>query len=630
MIQSFREKLSGVIAIALIILIAIPLAFFGVDSLFLSSTRLADVAEVNGHEISELELERAVVGRRNQIIQLLGENYSPDLVSDEQLRQTAMNDLIVQKLYLSEAGDLNLGISDRSLADQILSMESFQLAGEFSDLLFRNYLGQMGYTSASFMESFADELVVRQLTTSLLGSAVSTDLAVASLVAVNNETRSYQYVELPVDSVLDGVEVSDQEIEAYYLASGTEFQQPEKVAVDYLNLSRDMFIGSVEVSSEEVMQRFELLQASQPTQREVAHILVEIAEDDSQLATLDSIQRGLDASESFESLAEQFSDDIGSSANGGYLGFTGGDTFPFEFEQALLDLDVGGVSAPVQTEAGFHIIKLLKLEGQPLDIELEYAGLELSAKQEKAEELYVEALEEFNNAAFSTTELQQLIDDMSSYADLSIESTSTFERNSGVGIATNANVRAVAFGAIVLEDELNSEVVELSDTSAVVLHLNEYFEAGIAPLEQVSDQIAQSLKIAKATELLANQAEQLAVELAKGLSPEEIASRDDLEWRVNTDEARGAGGVVGNQIFALGLDSDLPMTGSLVQPEGGYIVYRLDAVTAGSMDGFSPAEQRQLRTQLASQISNSEFAAYTATLRSDADIDLSIAVDLEI
>jgi len=96
------------------------------------------------------------------------------------------------------------------------------------------------------------------------------------------------------------------------------------------------------------------------------------------------------------------------------------------------------------------------------------------------------------------------------------------------------------------------------------------------------------------------------------------------------DERRGSGGSIGNQIFELGLDANLPQAGNFVQSTGGYIVYRLDAVEAGSIDALAPAEKRQLRSQLSRQVSNVEFDAYTATLRETADIDVAIAVDIEI
>lgn len=628
MIQSFREKLSGVIATALIVLIAIPLAFFGVDSLFLNNTRLVDVGEVNGEAISELELERAVVVRRNQVAQMLGENYTPDMVSDDQLRQTAINDLIVQKIYLSAAKDLGMDASESQIGNQLLGMEQFKLGDQFSDALFRNYLAQMGYTSASFMESFAEELTVRQLTTGLLGSGFSTDVSLEQLISVSQEKRSYQYLELPVDSVLAEVEVTDDEIEEYYELNQDLFEQPEMLSVDYLRLSRDLFVGQVEVSSEEVMERFEILQASQPARREAAHILIE--ENDESFARLDEIQARLQAGDDFAAIAEEHSDDIGSSANGGNLGFTSGDTFPFEFEQALENLEIGEVSEPVQTEAGFHVIKLLSEEVSPLVLEDEYAALELSAKQEKAEQIYVEALEEFTEAALSTDDLSQLIEDMSSYAQLDVQSTEPFERNFGTGIAANAQVRAVAFGPIVKEDELNSEAVEISDTEAVVVHLKEHFEEGIAPLDQVRAEITENLKIEKGTDLLAAKAQELTAEITAGADLEEVARREGLEWQVKLNQERAGADRIGQQIFALALTKELPLTGNLVQLEGGYIVYQVDSVEAGSLDALSPGDKRQLRTQLGNQLAGTEFNAYTETLREGANIDIKIDVDLEI
>lgn len=627
MIQSFREKLSGVIAIALVVIIAIPLAFIGLDSLFLSGSRISNVGDVNGIAITELELERASVSRYNQIAQAMGENFSSDLIDEEQIRQTAMNDLIVQKVFLSATSDLDLAISDQGLGNAVLANPQFQLGDEFSETLFRSYLAQLGYTSQTFMDAYRDELTVRQLSASLISSALTTEAALEKIIGITQETRSYQYIEIPVDSVFDSIEVSDEEVQEYYDQSGDEFAQAERVAVDYLTLSRDLFLGKVEASSEEVQDRFEALQASQPTQREVAHILLEESEESDVFERLDLIQQRLDASESFEDIAADLSDDIGSSANGGYLGFSSGDTFPDAFETALLGLSEGEVSNPVQTDAGFHVIKLLSVQSTPLDIEEEYAGLELEVKREKAEGLYIEALDEFSNLAYSAVDLAQMIEEMAELVELSVSTTAPFEREQGIGIATNAVVRSVSFGPIVLEDKLNSEVVELSDTSAVVVHLNEYFEAGIAPLENVAAQITSSISIDKATELLAETVDALSEEVTSGTSIEEVADREGYQWQAKVDEVRGSGGQVGSQIFALNLQT-LPQVGFEVQPAGGYIIYKLESASLGSLEEISEIQQQQLKSQLSSQKSTDEFNAYTATLRDSADIDVSINIEI--
>ncbi len=628
MLQSFRERLSGTIAVALIVLIAIPLAFFGVDSLFLNNTRILDVAEVNGKEITETDLNRAVIGRRNQIAQMLGENYSPDLVTDEQLRSAAMQELVVQKLLASAADDLGMGISDAQIVDQLRAVEGFQLDGQFSEALFSNYLVTMGYTSSSFLEAFADELKVFQLSAALRASALATDNAVDQLISVLEETRSYQYVELPVDDILDDVDISEDQVLAFYDSHPDQFEQAERVSVDYLTIDRDLFIDQVEATDVEVMERFTAMQTAQPARREVAHILVEGGEGADE--KLQQVRERLDGGEAFSSVVADLSDDLGSSSNEGYLGFTSGDTFPDEFEAAVATLDVGAVSDPVETEAGYHFIKLLSEKISTLDLETEYAGLELDIKQEKAEDLYVVALEEFTQAALETDDLEQLIEEMESFVSLQIETSAPFERESGTGIAGNPTVRSVAYSPLVLEDRLNSEAIEISDTRALVLHLNSHIPAGVAPLESVRDTILNDLRIDAANTLLKDTAQAYTDQLAEGANLEELARNNDLEWHVKLDQQRSSHSGIEGRIFEVELTGELPIAGNTVLPEGGYVVYRLDAVEAGSIHTYPDSEQRRLRTQLGRQFSAEEFYAYTETLRDQADIDIKISLEEEM
>lgn len=622
MIQSLRERMSGVVAIALIILIAIPLAFFGIESVFMTQ-RVVNIGEVNGEEITQLDFDRAIAVRNNQMMSSLGENYSPDLIDTERVRQAALNDLVVAKLFLSEASKQDMSVSDAQILSSLLANPGFQLAGEFSETMFRNYLANMGYTSAEFMESYREDLTSRQLTTSLLSGGFATDMLVQNIVAVSQEERSYEYIRLPVESVLDQVEVSEEQVQAFYDENVDMFQQPEMISVNYVRLSRDQFLDEVDVSEDEIMERFEILQAQQPTRYEVAHILIE--DTDESAGKLDSIEARLAAGESFETVAQEMSEDIGSADNGGYLGYTDGNTFPAAFEETVAGLEVGQISEPVQTDAGFHVIKLLSIEETPLDLDEEYADIELQVKQEQAELLYIDALENLREASFSTADLDELLQVMAENSvELEVETSEPFERGFGTGVAANSQVRTVAFGPIVREDNLNSEVVELSDTSAVVVHLDNYFPAGVAPLEQVREEIADNLRIEQANMLLADQAGELAEELSQGVSVEEVAQREQLEWQVMNNQTRQTADSAGRQIFAVEVSGDLPVIGTVARPQGGYLVYRLNSIEAGSLDNFNVAQQRQLRQQLSGQVASAEFNAYTATLRSNADIDLAI------
>ena len=255
MIQNLRERLSGVVAIALIILIAIPLAFFGIESIFMTQ-RVVNLGEVNGEEISQLDFDRAVAMRNNQIMNSLGENYSPDMLDSDFVRQAALNDLVVSKLYLSESKQLDMSVSDVQISRNLVRTPAFQLNDEFSETMFRNYLTSMGYSSAEFMEDFREDLTSQQLTSGVLSSGFSTDMQVEGIVAVSQEERSYEYIQLPVESVLDQVNVTDEQAQAFYEQNSDMFEQPEMISVNYVRLTRDQFLDQIDVNEDEVMERF--------------------------------------------------------------------------------------------------------------------------------------------------------------------------------------------------------------------------------------------------------------------------------------------------------------------------------------------------------------------------------------
>ena len=629
MIQNLREKLSGVIAIVIIVLIAIPLAFIGLDSLFLNSNRVSNIGSVNGKDISELDYARAVSAREAQVAQLLGENYNAEIVDSARIESAALGGLVDLYLLLTHAEDGSMGFTEEFVVRQIRQAPEFQVNGEFSDALFSSYMGQLGFTSNSFIAALGEEMISNQLRTGLQTSTIATQQMLENNIAVSQEKRSYQTLLLPVEAVLNDVEVSATEIDSYYQENNQQFELPERVGLDYVQLSVSDFTNDVDVTKEEVEQRFSIVKSALPTRRQAAHILIETDSDDSHIETLDQIQQELQGGAEFEALAEQYSDDIGSSGSGGLLGFSDGNTFPDEFESALAELEIGDVSSPILTEAGFHIIKLVNVDQEPFELEDEYANLENEIRLRKAAEIYQRNLETLREASFSTDDLEQLVAEFSLIKPLEISSTELFDRARGQGVAANETVRAVAFSDIVLADQLNSEVIEIDEASSVVVHLRERIEPGIAALEEVEDQVIETLRRNKGSALLESRVTQIEARLANGEEAEEVARDQDIEWQVQLDALRGSGGIVGRSIFAAPLGDNLPVIGSEIQPNGDYLIYSIDGVTPGTLDDFNDVQISQLAFQMSQLVAESESNAYIRTLRAEADIDFKIDVEYE-
>lgn len=627
MIQSLRENLSGAVAGILITLIAIPLAFFGVESIFLNSTRVNDVATVNGEDITELELERAVVTQINQIMSYLGADVDPSIIDEAQIRPVALEQLIEQKALLSKAKRANLAVSDQFLGDQVRSMPAFQVGGQFNETLFRNFLVNYGYTPSTFAEALSEEVVANQVLAGIRATAFATQSDLKQRVELVNETRSYQYFTIPEADVTASVEIPEEDVQAYYEFYQEDYRLPDMVSVNYVSLNSDLFLADTadrEDLSDLVLERFELLKAQQGDQRRVSHILFEAGDNEAVAEQVAQVQERLAQGESFSDLASEFSADIGSANFGGDLGFTQGSTFPEAFEAAVAVMQAGDISQPVVTDAGTHLIMVTEVTETNFEIESQYASIELEIRQELAQEAYLNALDELRELAFSTDNLDQL-KDLYSYGDLlEIQTSESFTEDQGVGIASNAAVRAVSFSDIVLESELNSEVIELSEQEAVVVRLAEFTESSIPPLEDVREQIIAQLQLEESGALLQAIATELETEIRNGATLDSVAEREGYQWQAALDTPRGSAGEVGTLIFSTLVDVGLPLVSGGRTSDGNYHVFRITDANAGQLEDQTEEQLRQSREQVALERSEIEWIAYTSSLKANSNIDRKV------
>lgn len=636
MIQSLRENLSGTVAFILVGLIAIPLAFFGVESIFLNSTRVNDVATVNGEDITELELERAVVTQINQILSYLGADVDPSIVDEAAIRPVALDQLIQQKALLSKAKRDNLGVSDQFLAEQVRNMASFQVGGQFNETVFRNFLTNYGYTPTSFADALTEEIVANQLLAGVRASAFATQLDLEQRIELLDETRSYQYFTIPEADVMASVEIPEEDVQAYYEFYQEDYREPEKVSLNYVSLNNSLFLEETaerDDLSDLVLERFELLKTQQGDQRRVSHILFEERDDASVEEQVAEVQNRLAQGETFADLASEFSVDVGSANFGGDLGFTQGATFPEAFEAAIADLQAGEMTGAVETEAGTHLVQVTEVTEVDFSIETQYASIELEVRNELAQDSYLNALDELRELAFSTDNLDQLKDAFTYGEQLVIETTEPFTEDVGAGIATNAAVRAVAFSDVVLQSELNSEVIELSETESVVLHLAELIPSSIPALDEVRDQIVEQLQREESGALLEGIASALEAEIRNGATLDSVADREGYEWQVALDTPRGTAGEVGTLIFSTLVDVGLPIVSGGRTSDGNYHVFRITDAVAGQVENQTAEQLSQVREQVALERSEFEWTAYTASLEENSNIDRKVdysVIDTEI
>lgn len=626
MLQNIRDNIQGTAAKVIIGIIVIPFAFFGVDSLF-SGSGQTPAAVVNGEDISEQSLLQAVALQKRRLIGMMGDSVDPAMLDDSVLRGPALNTLIKQQLLLQAADEADAVVSDAQLNAVIVGMPQFQEDGRFSQQRYQQVLRLQGYSSQFFKELLRSDLLIQQLSASISSSSFVTDAQLNNYIQVAFEERDYHYLTVNADAFADKVSVLEQEIETYYQQNSADYVSPEKVRFSYLELNQEDFYQAVDDSS--LQREYERLVAAsdEDAQREAAHILIEIGGGDSRqdaLSQAEEIRQRVADGEDFAKLAEQYSDDIGSAGDGGRLGFTSGDSFPAEFEAALAELEEGEVSAPVETESGVHLIKLLSISKPEIaSFEEMKPQLTEQLQQQEAKPRFVAAVEDLRDLVFNAEDLTLPAEEM----ELQVSRSELLQRDSNDGLFQYESVKRAAFSESLREAGHNSEVLELTPERYVVLHVEEYKAPEPKPLEQVRDSVVAALTAQKASQAAADRAESIASALRDGASMETVAEQNGLEWDAVVAGTRNDLAVdapLRQQVFAMPKPQGDRSTVSVTQTEdGNHHVVSLLAVRAGQPGNVSQAQVAQARQGLLRRQASEDFAHYFNVLWQNADIKIN-------
>ncbi len=624
MLQSFRNNLKGTVATILVILIIIPFALFGVDSLFLNSGAGKGAAEVNGESISESDLRRAILMQKQRLQAQFGENAPAEFFSDERLRDPVLNGMIQRLVLAQEAKSEGMAIADETVDEIILSTPQFQQDGQFNAQMYSQLLRNLGYTPASYRRLLKRDLLVNQHTTGISRSGFVTETELQYAAALSQQTRDFYYLTIPLAGIEENIDISDEQVQQYYDEHKQRYKTPEQVSIEYLEVSSEKLAKDIDVGEEAIREQYEQDVASFEAniRRHAAHILIEKQEDGSEKEKLAQVQKKLKDGENFAALARQYSDDPGSKDAGGDLGFTVSGTFPDAFETALNNLEIGDVSEPVETDAGFHLIKLLAVEGaEPPTFEEDKDRVARLLKRAEAEEAFVDILVRLEDLAYNADNLEEIGNELG----LEAKTSDLFDRRGGAGIAANRQVVTAAFSEEVLEQGNTSDVLELSDNHVVVIRKKEHVPEKIKPLDEVKDEIIAQLKQDAGKEQIAAKGAELQKQIAEGKSVEELAKAEDFQWQESLDTRR-ADPKVNRQllqhVFTLPKPSNQPEVSGLHLSSGDYVVVSLTEVKPGDFTALASEQQNSLRSRLGDQFGSNDFNAYESLLKDLADIEI--------
>ena len=621
MLQNIRDNSQGWIAKTIIGVIVCLMALTGFDAIFRATTHSQDAAKVNGDEISLNDLNQAVEMQRRQLMQQLGKDFDPALLDDKMLRESALKGLIDRKLLLQGAKDSKFAFSEAAIDQVMLQTPEFQVDGKFSPERFDAVIRQMGFGRLQFRQMLADEMLIGQVRAGLAGSSFVTDDQVLAFASLEKQTRDFASLTFKADPA--SAKVTDDEVKAQYDQHTKEFMSPDQVVLDYVELKKSGFFDKVKVNNDDLQALYQKEISNLAEQRHAAHILIEVngkTTDAQAKAKIEEIQARLVKGEDFAALAKEFSQDPGSAKSGGDLGFAGQGVYDPAFEQSLYALKQNEVSAPVKTQFGWHLIKLLGVQAPDVPT---FASLKdkltNELKSQQVEQLYVDASKKLQDSAYEASDLGQPASDLG----LKVQTSEPVGREGGSqGVTANRQVMQAAFSQEVLDEGANSNAIELDPDTTVVVRVKEHRKPEQLPLSAVEGGIRAELAKQHASDAMKAKADALLAGLRDGKIPAN-AAQDGQAWKVVEAAGRSQEGIDPVELQAVfrmakPKDKDKPVFSSVALSDGSVVVLRLNGVNKGAAP--SDEEKTSYRRFLASRAGQEDFAAYRKALESQADV----------
>lgn len=624
MLQSIRNNTQSLFAKILVGVIVLVFALWGVDAIVGGFNGEKPAATVNGEDIAEVNLQRAIELKKRELYSRFGEGFDPSLIDDNLIRNAALEELIGREIIASDASAQGVSFSDQALDKMIVNAPTFQVDGKFSQEAFDSAIRSLGYTRVGFREMAREDMMIGQVRGALSSTAFVTEREAKRLTALEQQRRNYAYTTISRSSMDDKVELSDEQIETYYQDNAQNYKTEEQVKVEYITVSLDDYTAGVEVNEEDLKALYDesVREMEVTEERKASHILVAVDDEVSEeaaIAKISDLKARIDAGESFEDLAKEFSDDPGSAQQGGDLGFAGTGTYVEPFEDALFALNEGQMSEPVVTTFGVHLIKLTDLRTQDIPtFEEMKPRLEQELRVSEAKTAFVAAGEELANSAFSADTLAEVASELS----LEVVTTDYITREGGADqVTSNAQIINQIFNEEFIADARTSDLIELSDEQSVVIRVIDHIVPEVKSLEEVKEQVVSALTSELAQQKARDAAEALLKELREGKALEDFTEVPGLSWSVIESAGRTTDSVnaaINNKAFTIGA-SESGSFDRVSLGNGDVVVIRLDQIIeAEQLDEEEIKSTLQLQGNQAARL---DYQAYQQSLRARAEIE---------
>lgn len=591
----------------------------------------ATVAKVDGQAITQAEWDQAQQRQVERVRQQMP-TVDVKMFDTPEMKHRTLEGLVQERVLLTAVQKQHLETSDARLVNALATMPDFAALrgpdGHLDPAQYKQMLQAQGYTPELFEARLKQDLAQQQVLAGIGATGIAPDKVARAAADAFLQQREVRVQRFETAAFLPQVKPTDAEVQAWYAKpeNQAQFRAPEQATIEYVVLNLDALKAGITVSDKDLHDYYDqnASRYGTPQERHAAHILVK-ADKSAPAAERDKAKAKAQAllaearknPAGFAELAKKNSDDPGSKDQGGDLGFFTREAMVKPFSDAAFALKPGEISDVVESDFGFHVIKLLETRGgQKKSFEEVRPQIEDEVKRQLAQRKYAEVAEQFSNTVYEQADsLQPVVD------KLKLEKkTATVQRQPQPQAAPPLNSQKfldALFSADSLRTKRNTEAVEVAPSTLASGRIVSYAPAHVLPLAEVQDKVRQRVAQQQAAEL----ARKAGAERLKALQ-QNPADANGLGEPVQVSR-RGAGNLPRQAVDAL-LAADaakLPAPLGVDLGDAGYLVARIDKVSPPTL---SAEDSTAMRTSYANAFASAEAQAYLEALKRRYKVEIKV------
>ena len=621
MLDKFRSYAQTKAAQVILALVLIPFALFGIDSYLNQAGNNLSIAKVDGYKIALPEYNRAIENVRNRMMSE-GKKVDPAMFDSFEFKESVVDGLITKQLINNDIKKSQFKITDQQLSQYIIGMPDFQKDGKFSQELYDKVLQNNQLNPKKFEESIRNDLLIQQVRDGLQKLTFIPPNNLTETLKATSQQREVTVAEFKTKEYMAKANISEKDMQAFYEQNKSKFLAPEQVKAEFVVFSLTSILPSITVSEDEVKAFYKTNadKYQNQQQREASHILIAASKNaapaekaKAKAKTEDILSQIKKNPKQFEELATKYSQDPESAKKGGDLGAFGRGMMVKPFDDAVFSMKVNEISGIVESDFGYHIIKLTKVIGEGGGFDAIKPQIKAELIYQKAQDKYAALAEDFSNKVY---EQSSSLDVVSKKFNLPIQKTDWISRNESDKFFKNEALMNALYSKESIKDRRNTEAIEVTPNNLISARVVDYKAQSTKPFAEVKKSIEDYLKFEAAKKLVATEGEAALKSVAD-------ASRK-IDWQatvlVDRKNTKGLSQAVTNHAYKMPTDK-LPSYSGFVDGNNGYVIVKVSKVAFPNDD--NEENKKEFASSYTEALSSEYLSAYLKGLKAKSSVSVN-------